>query len=301
VSRRGVTGILRRAALPKQVGRPAGALREAALLGLLNGTAARAPRLLLACEDAAVIGAPFYVMEELGGTVMNGPIPLARDDSVGRRALVGELVDALVDIHALDISQPGFAAIGRPSGFLDRQLRRWSDVWSAQRTRELPVLEAITAWLRGNRPAPPGPPTLMHGDYRLGNIVLEPTRSTHLIGILDWEVATIGDPLCDLAWLLTTWPDEREPSALLSILGGMEHTDLPSRAEVTALYARRSGRSVASLPWYSVFVLWRAAIALETLREPRIPGRVDPLGLQLEVGVPELVCRAASVISEAPG
>lgn len=271
-------------------------LREARLLELLEPTAARAPRLLLTCTDPAVLGVPFYVMEEVAGTVITSALPLRLDDPDGRDAVARELVDALVELHAIDLRSSGLHAIGRPDDFLDRHLRRWTGIWERHRTREVPVLDEVTRWLRSHRPEPSSAPTLVHGDYRLGNVVFGTAGPARLCAVLDWEIASIGDPLCDLAWMLTTWPEPDDPAGtLLTMAGAVAPAGFPSRAELAARYAELSGRSIDGLGWYAALALWRAAIGLETLRERALTGADDDVFVrELAVGVPALADRALS-------
>ncbi|MDW5593158.1 phosphotransferase family protein [Conexibacter stalactiti] len=269
-------------------------LREARLLELLEPTAARAPRVLLTCVDPAVIGVPFYVMEEVAGSVITSTLPIGLDDADGRDTVARELVDALVELHAIDLASSGLHAIGRSDDFLERHLRRWTGIWERHRTRDVPVLDEVTGWLRSHRPEPSSAPTLVHGDYRLGNVVFAPAGPARLRAVLDWEIASIGDPLCDLAWMLTTWPESDDPAGtLLTMAGAVAPAGFPSRAELAARYAELSGRPISGLSWYTALALWRAAIGLETLRERALTGAAeDAFVRELAVGVPELADRA---------
>jgi aminoglycoside phosphotransferase (APT) family kinase protein len=149
-------------------------------------------------------------------------------------------------------------------------------------------------------PASPGP-TVVHGDYNLHNVAFAPDPPARLVAIYDWELATVGDPLCDVAWMLTMWPDRAdEAGTLLAMAGTVAQDGLPSRGEVAALYAERSGRSVASLGWYTVLALWRAAIGLETVLEQVLAGAADgTFAHELEIGVPELAARARAAAHAA--
>ncbi|MDR9369410.1 phosphotransferase family protein [Conexibacter sp. JD483] len=288
--RGGARVVLRRPPSRRSVRATRNVQREARLLRLLEPTAARAPKVLLTCSDPAVIGVPFYVMEEVAGTVITSTLPARLDDAAGRAAVARELVDALVELHDIDLASSGLHAIGRSDDFLERHLRRWSEVWERHRTRELPVLDEVTRWLGANLPRPSSAPTLVHGDYRLGNVVFAAAGSARLRAVLDWEIASIGDPLCDLAWMLTTWPEPDDPAGtLLTMAGAVAPAGFPSRAELAARYAELSGRPVAGLSWYTALALWRAAIGLETLRERALRGSAEDVFVrELAVGVPEL-------------
>jgi aminoglycoside phosphotransferase (APT) family kinase protein len=299
LEREGRRAVLRRPAYPPE--RSArDVLREARILRLLGPTPARAPKVLLACDDRSLLGAPFYVMEHVAGTVIAPSIPDTLDDDIGRNAVADELVDALVELHSVDITAPGLAAIGHPDGFLDRQLRTWTAIWRAHRTRDLPVVEEVAAWLAARRPRPRRP-AIVHGDYRLGNMIFAPAAPARLISILDWEIATIGDPLCDVGWMLANWPEPgHESGTLLAMAGTVAEGGFPARAELVARYAERSGRAVGDIRWYVVLAFWRAAIGLETLHARSLTGTPDdPFVHELEVGVPELADRARTAAAEA--
>ena len=179
-------------------------LREARLLRAVDGTTARTPKVLATCDDEAVIGAPFYVMERLDGDVITRKVPPALDDESGRRAIGEELVDALVEVHAVTWEACGLEGYGKPTGYLDRQLRRFGGLWEHNRTREIALVDRLTEWLTENKPES-GEATIVHGDYRLGNTMYAPGAPARLIAIFDWELATIGDPLADIGYLLATW------------------------------------------------------------------------------------------------
>src|SRR5579862_7831859 len=169
-------------------------LREARLLAALERTPVRTPRVLAVCDDPSVIGAPFYVMEEMHGEVITSSMPAALDNPDQRRLVADELVASLVELHAVDWTQLGLDDFGRPTGYLERQLRRFNGLWEHNRTRDIPEFERVSAWLASNLPQS-GPATIVHGDYRLGNTMIGSQPPARLVAIFDWEMATIGDPL----------------------------------------------------------------------------------------------------------
>ena len=268
-------------------------LREARLLSALAPTAARTPVVLAACDDEGVIGAPFYVMERVEGDVITTAVPPALDDEAGRRAIGEQLVDALVEVHAVDWRACGLEGFGKPTGYLDRQLRRFGGLWEHNRTRELPVLERLTAWLGEHRPTS-GEATVVHGDYRLGNTMFAPGAPARLVAIFDWELATIGDPLADVGYLLATWAQEGDEENAISALGGItRRPGFPSRDELVARYEARSGRSMSDVRWYMTLALWKSAVFLEGSYKRRLAGTTDdPFFDLLERGVPEIAERA---------
>jgi aminoglycoside phosphotransferase (APT) family kinase protein len=268
-------------------------LREARLLTAVQDACARTPRVLATCADETVIGAPFYVMERLDGHVITSELPRALDDEASRARIGDELVDALVEVHAVDWKARGLEGYGRPTGYLDRQLRRFGGLWEHNRTRELPVLDRVTAWLREHKPES-AEATIVHGDYRLGNTMFAPTAPARLVAIFDWELATIGDPLADVGYLVATWAEPSDPDHTLFSLGSVtRRPGFPSRAQLVARYEERSGRSVSDVRWYMTLALWKSAVFLEGSYKRRLAGTTeDAFFDRLRTGVPEIAERA---------
>jgi aminoglycoside phosphotransferase (APT) family kinase protein len=268
-------------------------VREARILRALAGTAVPTPRLVAACADASVIGASFHLTARLDGWVIRERVPepfLASD----ARPRVGEaFVDALAALHAADWRGLGLADFGRPEGFLERQVARWTKQLETYRQRPLPDMDALAAWLASHRP-PAGPPTIIHGDYHLDNVMYAPTLPPRVIAILDWETATIGDPLVDVGLCTALWPDPGDrglpmgDSAPLAALGGFAY-----RRDLAAHYARRSGRSIEHLPYYQALGLFRLACILEGSWARHVRGAADdPHFATLGAGVPAMARRA---------
>lgn len=272
-------------------------LREAQLLIGVQDADARTPAVLLTCDDEAVIGAPFYVMEEVKGDVITTSIPDPLDTPGGRRAIADELVDALVEIHAVDWRACGLGGYGKPTGYLARQLRRFTGLWEHNRTREVPAVEKVTAWLTEHMPESP-PATIVHGDYRLGNTMFAPGSPARLVAIFDWELSTIGDPLADLGYLTATYAEPQDADGTLFELGSVTTREgFPARDELIARYEERSGRSMASVRWYQALALWKSAVFLEGSYARLLAGTTDdPFFKLLEQGVPELAGRAWEIV-----
>lgn len=235
-------------------------LREARILRRLGG-AARVPRVLAVCDDAEVIGAPFFVMEYVDGVVIDDAVPAPLATPAARRGLGEELVDALLELGEVDWRACGFSF---REGYLRRQLETFGVLWDRCHVRDVPAVERVGAWLFDHLPAE-GTPTVVHGDYRLGNVVFSATAPPRIRSILDWEMATVGDPLADLGYLTSVWPEEGEPAAagLDGLVGVLGEEGFPTREEILERYARRSGRPLDDLPWYRVLALWKAAVFME--------------------------------------
>jgi aminoglycoside phosphotransferase (APT) family kinase protein len=272
-------------------------LREARLLSALRTTSARVPRILAVCEDPAVIGVPFFIMEHVEGDVIVASVPPALDVPAERRRIGEELIDALVEIHAVDWRSVGLEGFGRPSGYLERQLRRFGGLWEINKTREIPAVERVHAWLAENRPES-GSATIVHGDYRLGNTVYAAARPARLLAILDWEMATIGDPLADLGYLCMMWTEAGDPErGLREHLGKVTRGEgFPTRAELITRYEERSGRSMRDLRWYVTLALWKSVVFMEGNYKRAIAGATDdPYLKQFGDGVVELAQLAEEV------
>jgi aminoglycoside phosphotransferase (APT) family kinase protein len=271
-------------------------LREARLLRALEGTPVRVPR-VLAESDESVLGVPFYVMEEMQGSVITTDVPPALDNEAGRRRIAEDLVDALVDVHAVDWRACGLEGYGKPTGYLERQLRRFNGLWEFNKTRELPIVEEVGGWLQSNLPDSPES-TIVHGDYRLGNVMLADEEPARLVAIFDWELSTIGDPLADVGYLTVTWaePDDPADISFASLSAATRRTGFLTRDELTARYEERSGRSVGALNWYQALALWKAAVFMEGNYKRFTMGNSDDQYLALfDEGVPALAEKAREV------
>jgi aminoglycoside phosphotransferase (APT) family kinase protein len=270
-------------------------LREARLLRALESTPVRVPRVLAVCDDPAVIGAPFYVMERVNGEVITDSIPAPLDNPEARRRIAEELVEALVELHGIDWTAIGLEGFGKPTGYLERQLRRFTGLWEHNRTRELPVVEEVGRWLAANLPESP-PATIVHGDFRLGNTMFAPAAPARLVAILDWEMATIGDPLADLGYLLTHWTQAGDVLGKFNLNNVTLQPGFPTRAELTARYEERSGRSVQALDWYVTLALWKAVVFMEGNYKRAMAGSTDdPYLKSFGDGVVEIAERALAV------
>jgi aminoglycoside phosphotransferase (APT) family kinase protein len=272
-------------------------LREARLLRALESTPVRVPRVLAVGDDESVIGVPFYVMEEVHGWVVTSDVPPALDTAEERRLVSEELVDALVELHAVDWRACGLEGYGKPTGYLERQVRRFSGLWDYNKTRELPVVEEVRDWLAANLPESPES-TIVHGDYRLGNVMVADEAPASLVAIFDWELSTIGDPLADVGYLTVTWTQSDDPPdiAFGGLSAATRQPGFMTREELTARYEERSGRPVSALNWYQALALWKAAVFMEGNYKRYTLGASDDAYLALfDEGVPALAEKARAV------
>jgi aminoglycoside phosphotransferase (APT) family kinase protein len=271
--------------------------REYRVIKALQGTPVPVPRVVLHCADESVIGAPFYVMEEVPGVVLRS-VPdfagLTRDGAVhcGR-----VLVDVLLELHRVDPSAVGLDDFGRPEGYLARQVARWHRQWERSATRELPALEALQVRLAATVPASTGA-GIVHGDYRLDNVLFDPSLS-RIDAVLDWEMSTLGDPLADVGLLYTytslAAAGLRPGGAALPAEAGF-----PAAGQLMEWYAEGSGTSLEKLAWYAAFGHYKLAIISEGIHARFLAGQTvgddfESIGAQ----VPDLVDRAWTHLKEA--
>ena len=297
LERGGERTVLRRPPRPPLPPSAHDVLREARVLTALAGRV-RVPRVLAVCRDESVLGVPFYVMEELRGHVVTDELPASLASPEARRGAGHDLVDALVELHAVDIAGAGLEDFGRPDGYLERQLRRFAALWEHNATRELPLVGELAGWLAGALPASPAA-CVVHGDYRLGNVMLAPA-APRVLALLDWELATLGDPLADLGYLVASYADAASPATVLELSPVTRSAGFPTRAGLVARYAERSGRSVGALAWYETLALWKAAVFCEGLYGRSLRGETaDAWTAGLREGVPGLLRAAAETAAAA--
>jgi len=277
-------------------------VREARLqLAIREAGFARLPTIVAVCEDETVVGVPFYVMEWLDGEVVTSTLPTGLAEHGARRRLADDLVDSLVEIHVADVSHPALTAFMRPGSYLERQVRRFSQLWEINQTRELTTVEEVGTWLAANVPEPLQS-TVVHGDFRLGNTMVARDDPARIVAVLDWEMGAIGDPRADVGYLLATYS---EPDGAPSPLGTSPVTaqpGFPTRAELVARYVERSGRDVEPLPWFEALALWKAAVFCEAIYGRFVRGELgaeDARAAAFERAVPQLADGAAAALARA--
>jgi aminoglycoside phosphotransferase (APT) family kinase protein len=241
--------------------------REHTVISALRATPVPVPRTLLyRGEEESPLGAPFYVMERVLGHVCRDALPAGYADTVAERRAIGDrLVDVLADLHRVDAPAVGLGEFGHPEGFMARQIRRWGQQWEASKTADLPALDALRGEL-AERVPPPQAATIVHGDYRLDNTLLHPARAGEVVAVLDWEMSTLGDPLSDLGTTIMYWAQADDGDALAAVRVAEPVTaaeGFPSRAEVAARYAERTGFDVAELPFYVAFAFFKMAVVVQ--------------------------------------
>jgi aminoglycoside phosphotransferase (APT) family kinase protein len=251
-------------------------LREARILQALADTAVPVPRVLAVAEAGEVMDVPCYVMEHLDGVVATDALPAELDTVEGRTAVAHAFIDALAALHDVDWHGCGLADLGRPDGFLERQLDRLPRLIADEHEALVTPFGELRDELRRAVPMS-GEPALLHGDFRFGNVVLAADRPARLLGVLDWELAAIGDPLADLAYTLATYAVPTEPPHALTAMSGLTRgAGFPDRTELAARYAATTGRGLSRLPWYEAFQLFKLAVLFEYNRRRTTGGAGDP-------------------------
>ena len=240
--------------------------REAGLLQHISPVFPLAPRPYVFCNDMAIMGVPFYVMERRHGVVVNEKFPegVTPTEELCTN-LSHNVVDTLVHIHGIDWQAAGLSQFGYPEGFLGRQVKGWIERYFRAQTDDFPQVEPLTRWLTDNIPTSPAP-ALIHNDYKLNNMLLQREDLTHIVGVLDWEMTTIGDPLFDLATSLSYWVRPNDPEELQTVLPVV--TLLPgfiSRDQFMEIYARQSGRDLSSMHFYMTFAYFKLAVILQQI------------------------------------
>jgi aminoglycoside phosphotransferase (APT) family kinase protein len=238
-------------------------VREHRVLSALDGTAVPVPRVLHLGDAGGPLGVSFYVMERVLGHVCRNALPPGYADTPEARAAIGTaLVDVLADLHTVDPAAIGLDGFGRPAGFVERQLRRWSAQWDASKVAELPALDELRDELARTLP-PQRAEAIVHGDYRLDNTVLHPTSPGRIVAVLDWEMSTLGDPLADLGTLLAYWSEDADDEVLAAarMMAPITAAEgFPTRAQLVQRYAERTGFDVSGVEWYQAFAYFKLAV-----------------------------------------
>jgi aminoglycoside phosphotransferase (APT) family kinase protein len=245
--------------------------REFRLLAAIHPHFNIAPKPYLLCEDVSVIGAPFYLMERRNGLVIRRELPEELNDSQTLRNISKGLVATMAALHAVDIYSTGLANLGKPAGFVTRQVKGWTERWHRAKTKEVSEIDEIAQWLLDKLPPEPDPAvgrpaTLVHNDFKLDNVMLSPQDPSQVVAVLDWEMCTVGDPLVDLGILLCYWAekndceDRREAISPVTVQPGWM-----TRDEITQCYAEFTGRDVSRIDFYEIFAIFKIAVVVQQI------------------------------------
>src|SRR6266568_1600089 len=271
--------------------------REFRVLSGLAPTEVPVARPVAFCADAEVLGAPFYLMEYVPGVVLRSRQDTAALSEAQNADLSERLADMLAAIHRVDVQATGLAGLGRGAGYLARQLSRWQRQWELSNTREVPGYDELVARLTATLP-PEGETTLVHGDFRLDNVLVTVSPRPRIAAVVDWEMATLGDPLADLGLTLVYWldPASGEPGPGLRT-DGTTSPGFLTRAEFAAGYARRTGRDISRIGYYTAFGYFKLAVVLEGIHARYLQHQTVGEGFEQEgAAVPALVARAHQVL-----
>ena len=276
--------------------------REYRWLSAIHPVFPLAPRVFALCDDLSIIGSVFYVMERRHGIVIRDDEPPSiKNDPGVRRKVSLALIDALADLHAIDIEAASLTHLGKPQGFVERQVRGWTDRWNRSRTSDVPDMDTLSQWLVESLPPNPTRPTIVHGDFKLDNLMFDAADPSRPVAVFDWEMAALGDPLVDLGILLAYWAanaaSRHDTLTTVTTLPGW----LTSR-ELVDRYADRSGRDMSALMFFEVFALFKVAVVIQQIYYRFVKGQTtDPRFANFGDRVTHLARRAVSLIEYDSG
>ncbi|WP_062520810.1 phosphotransferase family protein [Demequina silvatica] len=295
VTRGGDRMVLRRGPRPPFPPSAHDMVREARFVAAMGRAGVPVPRVRAVCEDPEVIGVPFYLMNLVDGHVITDALPPGFEAPGAGRATVDAAVDALAALHAVPL-EGDVAALGRPDGYLERQVRRFAQLWPLNTRRELPRLERVGEELSATLPAT-SRCAVVHGDYRLGNLMF--AAPGRVAAILDWEMAALGDPLADLGYLVATYSQEGWPVTPMDLTPVTAAPGFPTRADLVARYAVHTQADLSALAWYEALALWKSAIFCEAMYTRWLDGQRpgDGFAPTLVTGVPALADAAAEALA----
>jgi aminoglycoside phosphotransferase (APT) family kinase protein len=248
--------------------------REFTVLRALAETEVPSPTPVAFCEDRSLIGSPFYIMERLHGFVLHkGELPPEIEPIEKRREIGFGMVEALAELHTVDYELCGLATFGKPEGFAERQVRRWRKQWLGAKTREVESIDQVHEWLSANLPAD-APRSLVHGDASTHNAMFDRRNPRRVVALLDWEMSTLGDPLCDLGYFIALWPQEGDSEIRRRTTNPeLRHPAMPSRAELIAHYEKLTGISTKNMRFYQTLALYKLAVILEGIYSRYVKGQ----------------------------
>ena len=287
------TFVLRRGPRPPLPRSTHDMVREARIQQMLGAAGLPVPEILAVCEDESLLGVPFYVMAHLEGLVITDAVPPALSAPEQRAATSAALVDFLVQLHGVDTTAGPLASFGRADGYLSRQVQRFAGLWEVNTTRSLSDVGLLAEWLADNMPDSQAA-AVLHGDFRLGNLMFAPSAPARVLAALDWEMAAIGDPLADLGYLTATYAEPGSATSPMELTSVTRAPGYLTRAQLVDRYRAGTGLEVEALPWYQALALWKAAIFCEAIYTRWLRGQRpgDRFAPALEAGVPQLLADA---------
>jgi aminoglycoside phosphotransferase (APT) family kinase protein len=249
--------------------------REYKVLSRLADHLPTAPRAYLLCEDPSVIGATFIVMERRRGLVIRGEVPAEVDRHPdGRRRISFALIDAMCDFHDVDYAAIGLSDLGRPDGYVERQVKGWAGRWENAKDVELPAFDQLHQWLIAHMPKQ-GRSSLVHNDLKFDNAMIDPDDPDRVVALLDWDMTTLGDPLIDLGTLLGYWVEAGDRPERGATVAVTAQPGFPKRSELAEHYARRRNVDLSQIPWYEVFAIWKTAVVIQQIYIRFARGQTD--------------------------
>ena len=271
--------------------------REFRWLSAMHALFPLAPRPYLLCEDTDVIGCVFYAMERRRGVVVRTEEPPALANPPARRRLSEAMIDTLAELHAIDVAAHGLSGLGKPAGFVERQVRGWSERWHRSQTATLPEMDALATWLREHLPADPTP-AIVHGDFKLDNVMLDPGDVGRIVAVFDWEMSALGDPLVDVGIVLAYWSPTAPPSQRDALTTVIDRPGYFTRDEIVERYAARSGRDLSGIRFYEIFAVFKIAVVIQQIYFRYVQGQTtDARFASFNARVEFLARHAASLAS----
>jgi|SRR6185503_2711825 aminoglycoside phosphotransferase (APT) family kinase protein len=249
--------------------------REFRWLSAMHRVFPLAPRPYLLCEDVSVVGSIFYAMERRCGLVVRAEEPAAVANPAARRRISEALIDTLADLHAIDVAERGLGGLGKPAGFVERQVRGWTDRWQRSQTTPLPEMDALAAWLRDHLPGDPPAPSVVHGDFKLDNVMLDPDDVGRVVAVFDWEMSALGDPLVDLGILLAYWGPTAPPEQRDALTTVTDRPGYLTKDEMIARYGERSGRDLSRIRYYEIFAVFKIAVVIQQIYYRYVNGQTS--------------------------
>jgi aminoglycoside phosphotransferase (APT) family kinase protein len=274
--------------------------REFRWLSAMHRVFPLAPRPYLLCEDTAVIGSVFYAMERRRGLVVRAEEPPELASAGARRRVSEAMIDTLADLHAIDVAANGLSTLGKPAGFVERQVRGWSERWMRSQTAPLGEMDALSQWLREHLPPDPATPSVVHGDFKLDNVMLDAADVGRIVAVFDWEMSALGDPLVDLGILLTYWSPTAPPEQRDALTSVTDRPGYLTRDALVERYASRSGRNVGGVRYYEIFAVFKIAVVIQQIYYRYVHGQTaDARFASFGARVEYLARHAASLAEHA--